>query len=76
MHPVLASCGQDHTIKLWDTTTGEYLKTLHGHTSIVTAIAWSPDAKLLASNSYDYTVKVWHLATAKCVQTLEGHKQR
>lgn len=33
--PVLASCGQDHTIKLWNTTTGECFNTLHGHTSIV-----------------------------------------
>ncbi|MBN4000491.1 NB-ARC domain-containing protein [Nostoc sp. LPT] len=72
-HPVLASCGQDHKIKLWDTTTGECFKTLYDHASIVTAIAWSPDGQLLASTSYDRTVKVWHLATAKCVQTLEGH---
>ncbi|MFN6483054.1 MULTISPECIES: hypothetical protein [unclassified Nostoc] len=47
---------------------GDRYKTLHGNTSIVTAIAFSPDPKLLTSVSYDNNVRVWHLDTKKCVQ--------
>jgi WD40 repeat protein len=38
----LVSCGQDHTIRLWEVATGKCLKILQGHSSIVTAIALSP----------------------------------
>jgi WD40 repeat protein len=46
-------------VKLWDTTTGEEIKTLSGHTNWVYAVSFSPDGKLLASGSFDNTVKLW-----------------
>jgi hypothetical protein len=38
---------------------------LTGHTSHVTAVAFSPDGKLLASGSGDETVRIWDVATGK-----------
>jgi WD40 repeat protein len=47
-----------------------------GHSSRVTAIAWSPDGKYLASASYDKTVQVWDATNGKHMLTCKGHFER
>ncbi|TKA38987.1 hypothetical protein B0A49_13918, partial [Cryomyces minteri] len=47
------------------------LRTLEGHSHWVSAVAFSPDGKLLASASWDSTVKVWDAGTGTTLQTLE-----
>jgi len=52
-------------IRILDASTLEDTDVLHGHTDLVTALAYSPDGKCLASGSHDGTVRLWDLATGR-----------
>jgi len=57
---------------MWNTKTGECLRTLSGHGSSVLSVSF--DGKgLLASGSYDNTIKLWNTKTGECLRTLTGH---
>ena len=49
------------------------LQKLEGHTSWVSAVAFSPGGSLLASASHDETVRLWDVKTGREVQKLDGH---
>mmetsp|Transcript_2283 Transcript_2283/g.6189 ORF Transcript_2283/g.6189 Transcript_2283/m.6189 type:complete len:139 (+) Transcript_2283:488-904(+) len=68
-----ASGSIDNTVRLWNPSTGEYLRTCLGHSSYVNALAFSPDGTLLASGSRDRTVRLWNLAVGIYVRACEGH---
>jgi WD40 repeat protein len=70
----LASGSDDHTIKLWQVSSGECVSTLEGHQNWVMSVAFSPDGKQLASGSDDHTIKLWQVSSGECVSTLEGHE--
>ncbi len=68
---LIASAGDDHTIRLWDAETGQCLTALSGHTSWVRAIAFSQGGRLLVSSGDDCTIKVWNTASGFCLTTLK-----
>jgi WD40 repeat protein len=51
-------------IRIWDTTRGNLLTVIKGHSDCIFSVAFSHDGKFLASGSADNTVKVWELSAA------------
>jgi WD40 repeat protein/serine/threonine protein kinase len=70
----LASAGEDKTVRIWDTATGEEVHTLKGHTDVVRCVAFSPDGKRVASCGLDKIVRIWDAATGQPLFTLYGHQ--
>jgi len=76
LHPtytVLVSGSDDATVKIWDSESGDFVRTLKGHTGSVNAVAFSPTGSHIASASSDLSIKLWELKTYKCIRTLRGH---
>ncbi len=60
-------------LKLWDAQTSREILTLRGHSSTVTAVAFSRDGKRIVSGSRDKTLKVWDSKTGQEMLTMKGH---
>jgi WD40 repeat protein len=59
---------------VWDAYSGQVRHILHGHTSSINAVRFSPEGALLASSSDDQTVRVWDLRGSGQVRhILHGH---
>lgn len=85
---LLASASRDKTARLWNVETGESMKTFETLTPIavsyapqpikrkmpVTAVAFSPDGKLLAMTT-GRAVHVWNASTGDQIRILEGHTE-
>ena len=61
-------------IELWDTDTGQFLRTFRTAES-VDAVAFSPDGRILASSSGwpDYLIELWNAQTGELLTTFIGH---
>jgi hypothetical protein len=67
-HPdgdLMATAGEDKTVRLWDVATRAPRAVLRGHTDFVHRLAFSADGKLLASGSSDKTVRFWDVRTGE-----------
>lgn len=70
---LVATAGQDKTVRLWDGTNGQMKFELKGHTDTVETVAFSPDGARLASSGADKTVRLWNVAEGKELKNLGTH---
>ncbi|KAI9361667.1 hypothetical protein DFJ73DRAFT_814003 [Zopfochytrium polystomum] len=70
---LLASAGEDKSVRIWDAATGHELHTLVGHTGIVVSVAFSPDGQHVLSACVDGSARMWNVFTAQEVRRFEGH---
>ena len=69
---VMVSSSEDATIKIWDYETGDFERTLKGHTDAVQDLAFDHTGKILASCSADLTIRLWDFQGFECIKTLHG----
>lgn len=69
---LLISASADKTIRLWNISTGELIRTIAGHNERVTALSFSPDRESFASASTDRTIKIWSIE-GDLRTILQGH---
>jgi predicted NACHT family NTPase len=67
------SASSDHTVRLWDTATGQLVRVFDGHTDAVLAAAFHPDGKRIASAGKDRAIWLWDPASGQEVARLPGH---
>ena len=68
---VVAGGGADGDVWLWNMSGGQPA-TFAGHSAPVTAVAVSPDGKILASASEDFTARLWDIDTRATIRVLTG----
>jgi WD40 repeat protein len=69
---LLASCGNDHLVRLWNVADGALVKELAGHSCHVYNVAFHPKQPLLVSGDLKGTLKVWDLARGTVDRELDA----
>ena len=62
-------------IEIWDSETGELIRTLEGHNYHSDNVIYSPNSKYIAAVSYNI-IKIWDSGSGELIRTLKGHTSR
>ena len=66
-------------LAMWNTATGQRIRTFTGHEFLVTAATFSPDGRFILSGSgpvndlKDYSIRLWDVETGEQVRQYNGH---
>ena len=72
---MLATCGQDKAVTVYETTEFEIIYKLNDHQKAAPYVAWSPDSSRLITCSQDNTAKVWDTETGRLVHSIINHSE-
>lgn len=70
---LLAAGGFDGNIRIWNLSTGQWLRSLQGHHGSVYSVAWDPQSGSLASGSADGSTRIWDVTSGICEHVFELH---
>ncbi|CAG8119746.1 unnamed protein product [Penicillium salamii] len=73
---LVASCSEDYTIKLWDTTTGTLQHTMDTLSELCHSMAFSHDGGILACGYNDGEVWLWDTTTKDLKGIIKCHHRR
>ncbi|KAD4585632.1 hypothetical protein E3N88_23233 [Mikania micrantha] len=72
----LVSGGQDHTVKMWDSTTGRLTQTYNGCLGSVLDLSITHDNRCIIAASSSNNLYVWDANSGRVRHTLTGHKDK
>lgn len=67
----LAIGNSNGTLKLWETETGQEMRELEGHLTLISGLSFSPNGKFLASSSIDMRVKIWDVTSGSLLGVIK-----
>lgn len=71
---LIASCASDGLIRIWDSATGQCLRTIvHEDNPPVSAVKFSPNGKFVLAWTLDNCVRLWNYVEGRCIKTYQGH---
>jgi len=70
---LLATGGRDHSVRLWDVSSGQQVRALPGHMGWIASVAFSPDGRNLAVGHWR-SVSLWEVRTGKERRRFDGHE--
>ncbi len=68
----VASAGANGDLRVWRSSDGELIRTIHAHGHEAYAIAVSPGGTILASGGSDALVKLWRTGTGELIRVIDA----
>jgi WD40 repeat protein len=73
---LLLTGGDDGTLVVWNAQSGEEVRRLRGHSSMIQDAVFFPDGRRILSSSADKTMKLWNVEDGRLLRTFRGHSDR